>query len=126
MFMSICITSDDHITKVHFVKCYATRTQISIGVVQDTLIEQSPNYSNRTFRRNRSYISPAMELYLHLIDVSIHTMKCIGIFIRPDPSTYLYTVITNKIQVHMTALKFNLVYNPNSCFDIIILFFVQL
>ena len=34
-----------------YAKGYATRTQISIGGVQDqdTLIEQSPNYSNRTF-----------------------------------------------------------------------------
>jgi len=32
-----------------YAKGYATRTQISIGSVQDldTLIEQSPNYSNR-------------------------------------------------------------------------------
>ena len=37
-----------------YAKVYATRTRISIGGVQDrgTLIEQSANYSNRTFTGN--------------------------------------------------------------------------
>ena len=57
------------------------KTQISIGGQQDreTLIEQSPNYSNRTFN---SWISPLMY-------VSMHKMKCIDLFTRPDSSTYM-------------------------------------
>ena len=37
-----------------YAKVYATRTRINIGGVQDrdTLIEQSANYSNRTFTGN--------------------------------------------------------------------------
>ena len=37
-----------------YAKVYATRTRINIGGVQDqdTLIEQSANYSNRTFIGN--------------------------------------------------------------------------
>ena len=37
-----------------YAKVYATKTRISIGGVQDrdTLIEQSANYSNRTFTGN--------------------------------------------------------------------------
>ena len=48
-----------HLSKVVYyqwiyAKVYATRTRISIGGVQDrdTLIEQSANYSNRTFTGN--------------------------------------------------------------------------
>jgi len=40
-----------------YAKAYTTRTHISIGGVQDQniLIEQSTNYSNRTFTRNANY-----------------------------------------------------------------------
>ena len=43
-----------HLSQWIYAKVYATRIRISIGGVQDrdTLIEQSANYSNRTFTGN--------------------------------------------------------------------------
>ena len=48
---------------------------------RDTLIEQSPNYSNRTFSGWFCY-----EIFPN-IPVRIHTMKCFGLFKRLDSST---------------------------------------
>ena len=48
---------------------------------RDTLIEQLPNYSNRTFSGWFCYgIFPNLP-------VPIHTMKCFGLFKRLDSST---------------------------------------
>ena len=59
-----------------YAKVYATRTWISIGGVQDrdTLIEQSPNYSNRTFNG------------------IIYSWFCYEIFSK-SPSTYTYNEV---------------------------------
>ena len=63
---------------------YPTRawvTGISVGGTpdRDTLIEQSPNYSNRTFSRY-IIVGSAMEFIHICLHVSLHTMKCIGLF----------------------------------------------
>ena len=51
-------------------KGYATRTRINIGGVkdQDTLIEQSPNYSNRTFSVSIKFgsVMEFFQICLHL------------------------------------------------------------
>ena len=51
---------------------------------RDTLIEQSPNYSNRTFSRSISWF--CYGIFRNLL-VPIHTMKCFGLFKRLDSST---------------------------------------
>ena len=55
-------------------------------VVQDrnTLIEQSPNYSNRTFSGSTSWFCYGV---FSNLSVSIYTMKCFGLFKRLDLST---------------------------------------
>ena len=88
IIMKFCLSIISMITKNHLInifpkyyqwiyaKVYATRTRISIGGVQDrdTLIEQSANYSNRTFTGWFCYgIFPNLP-------APIHTMKCIGLF----------------------------------------------
>ena len=57
---------------------YATRTQISIrGILdQNTLIEQSPKYSNRRF--SRKYKSLLCNKLSPPAGVSMVKMKCIG------------------------------------------------
>ena len=60
-------------------------------VVQDRgiLIEQSPNYSNRTFSGWFYYgIFPNLP-------VPIHTMKCFGLFKRLDSSTCIVVMDGN-------------------------------
>ena len=44
---------------------------------RDTLIEQSPNYSNRTFS-----VSIKVGSVMPNLPAPIHTMKCIGLFKR--------------------------------------------
>ena len=51
---------------------------------RDTLIEQSPNYSNRTFSRSISWFCYGI---FPNLPVPIHTMKCFGLFKRLDSST---------------------------------------
>ena len=51
---------------------------------QDTLIEQSPNYSNRTFSGSISWFCYGIFPNLPAL---IHTMKCFGVFKRLDSFT---------------------------------------
>ena len=63
-----------------FGAAYATRTWISIGGVQDrdTLIEQSADYSNRTFTGNMYLVLLWTYGIFPKLPAPMHTMKCIG------------------------------------------------
>ena len=86
-------------------KGYITRTQISIGGEQNrgTLMQQSPNYSNRTFS----------------ISSAISTNRCIYAFSKIRWFIYkacmtMHTCTTEK------TLKFNFAYHSNPSFDIFV------
>ena len=51
---------------------------------RDTLIEQSPNYSNRTFSESISWFYYGI---FSNLPVPIHTVKCFGLFKRLYSST---------------------------------------
>ena len=81
-----------------YAKGYAARTRFSIVGVQDrdTVIEQSPNYYNRTFS-----VSIKVGSLMEFSKSAIHTMKCIGLFIRlVHLLLYLLPVPVYLMQLH--------------------------
>ena len=80
---------------------------------QDTLIEQSPNYSNRTFSESINWFCYG---FISNLSVPIHTMKCFGLFKRLDSSTCVVIMDGNSRNTQFrytisidNALRFNLV-----------------
>jgi len=69
-----------------FLKHLKLRKQINIERVEDqnTQIEQSPKYYNRTFIRNKSWFCYSFIARSSPKYVSIQTVKCIGPFTRTD------------------------------------------
>ena len=119
-----------HLSKVlyHWVyaKKYATRTQLSIGGVQDldTPIEQTPNYSNRTFSRNKSWFCCGTCLNISLpIEyrcIYAQTIKCINLFTMAGSSTCAHYTWQYLIQAHvlLKMLSNSILYQSIFSFDI--------
>ena len=91
-----------------YAKVYATRTWISIRVVQDrdTLIEQSANYSNRTFTGTCSWFCYGISPNLL---APIHTMKCIGLF----KALICMAILNSGTQFPLKMLSDSILYCSN-------------
>jgi len=77
---------------------------------KDSLIEQSSNYSNRTFNRNIKSVNLSTP-----IDVSMHKMKCIVLLqglIHLLQFIWKYTCASKNVQSHIIKISkfFPLIY----------------
>ena len=75
---------------------------------RDTLIDQSANYSNRTFSGSFSWFCYAI---FPNLPVPIHTMKYFGLFKRLDSSTCVVIILNSGTQFPLKMLSNSISYH---------------
>ena len=102
-----------------YAKGVAKRTQISVGGVQgqDTLIQQSLNYSNRTFIVSNKHTSCFCYGIFPNLPATIQAIKCIGLFKRLDPSTCVAitgtSILNSGTQFPLKMFSYSISYHSN-------------